>query len=188
MTTINGTSGNDSYDHYGSDALIAFGSSGSDSFWGNTADDSLYGDDGNDTLRGWTGNDYLSGGNGNDSLFGEGSNDTLDGGAGDDRLDGYATSGIELDVLTGGTGSDTFVLGGSWGVSYLDAGFAVITDFSAADDYIEVVGSSSQYSFSSINLYGSNSVQDTAISYNNSIIAIVQDTSDVSISRDFKFV
>ncbi len=26
MATINGTSGNDSYDHYGSDALIAFGS------------------------------------------------------------------------------------------------------------------------------------------------------------------
>ena len=197
MATINGTSGNDSYDHYGSDALIAFGSSGDDFFWGNTADDTLYGEDGNDILKGYYGNDYLSGGSGNDTLEGEYGNDTLmggsgndqlDGGAGSDRLDGYATSGIELDVLTGGTGSDTFVLGGSWGVSYLDAGFAVITDFSAADDYIEVVGSSSQYSFSSINLYGSNSVQDTAISYNNSIIAIVQDTTDVSISRDFKFV
>ncbi|MEH1911183.1 MAG: hypothetical protein V7L05_05820 [Nostoc sp.] len=69
------------------------------------------------------GNDILYGGSnptysGNDSLYGGSGDDLLYGGAGNDRLDGYSTSGTEYDTLVGGDGSDTFVLGGSWGVSY----------------------------------------------------------------------
>ncbi|HCF28525.1 MAG TPA: calcium-binding protein [Cyanobacteria bacterium UBA11049] len=196
MTFINGTSGNDSYDHYGSDALIAYGYGGDDYFWGNTANDSLFGDDGNDILKGYDGDDYLSSGSGNDTLEGEygndylyggSGNDVLSGGAGNDRLDGYAISGVEYDTLTGGSGTDTFVLGGSWGVSYLDYGFATITDFSGAADYIEVTGSSSQYSFGYFN-WGGTSALDTEIYYGSNLIAVAQDTTNVDIYRDFLFV
>ncbi len=125
-----------------------------DFIWGNNGNDTIYGDEGNDTLKGYNGNDSLYGGLGNDFLYGEDGNDSLYGGAGDDslyggngndRLDGYATSGIEYDTLSGGAGSDTFVLGGYWGVSYQGWGFATITDWDASSDYIEVKGSSSQY-------------------------------------------
>ena len=59
MTTINGTSG----------------------------DDSLLGTSGDDTINGLAGNDTIDGGPGNDSLFGGIGDDTIDGGDGNDYLD-----------------------------------------------------------------------------------------------------
>jgi len=198
MATYNGTNGSDYYNYNGSEILYASGYGGNDTLYGNYSNDTLYGDDGNDTLYGWSGddtlyggsgNDYLDGGSGNDNLLGGSGNDTLVGGTGNDRLDGYATSGIEHDNLYGGTGSDTFVLGGSWGVSYTGSGYATIKDWNGAADYMEVRGSLSEYYLSYGNSTGT-SATDTFVRRNNGdIIAVVQDTTNVSLSsRDFKTV
>ncbi len=85
-----------------------------------------------DDMRGTAGNDRLSGGAGNDLLVGRAGNDTLIGGAGNDRL----IASIGADVLTGGSGKDTFVY-----ERFTDSTpkqFDVITDFSRADDIIDL--------------------------------------------------
>ena len=84
----------------------------------------LLGLDGNDTLLGYSGNDYLDGGTGRD---------TLDGGSGSDFLfagSGGSTSNRE--ILTGGSGDDTFV----W--TYGDQGHSRITDFNINNDKIDL--------------------------------------------------
>lgn len=196
MTYFNDNSGLNYYNHFGSDPLYASGYEGDDFIWGNTANDIIYGDSGNDILKGWDGDDYLTGSSGDDSLEGEQGNDLLlggsgsdilSGGPGNDRIDGFAvdnadyeTNRVEYDTSTGGEGYDTFVLGGTWGVSYLGDGYATITDFSAVDDVIEVQGSSSQYTLSQANWSGT-SISDTGIYYGSDLIAVVQDTIDVSV-------
>jgi Ca2+-binding RTX toxin-like protein len=48
----------------------------------------------------------------NDTILGLAGNDTLNGSEGNDILQGSSlTTAGEIDILTGGTGSDTFVLG-----------------------------------------------------------------------------
>ena len=64
-------------------------------------------------------------GSGNDTLTADGSNDTLIGGAGDDVLTATA-----LTTLTGGTGADTFVIGGT---AVTASTYSTITDFSTGD-------------------------------------------------------
>ncbi|WNZ27242.1 calcium-binding protein [Leptolyngbya sp. NK1-12] len=196
MTYIyRGTNNSDYFNYMGTDRLVAYGYSGNDRIFGNTQNDSIYGHDGNDSLYGWTGNDYLSGssgndylsgGSGNDSLLGGSGNDSLVGGSGNDRLDGYATTGVEYDTLDGSIGSDTFVLGGSWGVSYQGRGYATIKNWDTSD-WIEVRGSRSQYSLRSGN-WGGSSATDMGIYYGSDLVGVVQDTTNVSMSRDFRFV
>jgi Ca2+-binding RTX toxin-like protein len=178
MTFIyNGTTSNDFFNYVGSDILSANGHTGDDRILGHTMNDSISGGSGNDSLSGWSGNDTLLGGSGDDELFG---------GNGNDRLDGYATSGTEYDDLYGGSGSDTFVLGGSWGVSYRGRGYATIKDWDISD-WIEVRGSRSQYSLQTGNWKGG-SATDTGVYFGTDLIAVVQDTTNVSFSRDFLFV
>ncbi len=74
--------------------------------------DYLYGRAGADDLFGGSGDDFLFGEAGNDDLFGEAGLDNLDGGADADTLDGgyFPTFGaITRDILTGGSGADTFI-------------------------------------------------------------------------------
>jgi Ca2+-binding RTX toxin-like protein len=225
-----GTSGNDYKNYTGFNNFFADGGYGNDTLWGNTGNDTLvggvgddnlygwYGDDylygefGNDSLFGGDGNDYLLGGSDNDTLYGQNGNDTLlgmdgkdylSGGDGDDRLDGYGrglTHGVQIDTLSGGAGSDTFVLGGSWGVSYPGYvyGYAIITDFNGLFDWIELAGSpithsynGSYYSLEYANEAGTTAM-DTLLYYHNNDdftpIAIIVDTTDVQWSRDFKWV
>lgn len=101
-------------------------------------------------------------------------------------LDGYSTSGTEYDTLVGGDGSDTFILGGSWGVSYQGNAYATISDWNPSSDYIQTIGNSSQYSLGYADYSGSSAL-DTQIYYGNDLIANVQDTTNLSISRDFTF-
>jgi len=110
-------------------------------------DDIINGTSSNDNLTGLGGNDKLYGDSGNDTLYGESGNDLLDGGAGNDYLDGYASfRNQEYDTLTGGSGVDTFVLGNArQGVFYQGAGYAIITDYSYQDDYIQLKGSANNY-------------------------------------------
>lgn len=83
-------------------------------------------------------NNKLSGNAGNDTLIGLFGNDTLNGGSGNDTLTGADpnvenTVRREKDILTGGAGTDKYVLGNESGSFYDDFGnkdFAKITDFS----------------------------------------------------------
>ncbi|MBD1809398.1 hypothetical protein H6F98_28660 [Microcoleus sp. FACHB-SPT15] len=173
------------YGNAGNDTLN--GGNGNDELDGGDGNDSLYGENGSDTLIGGFGNDSLVGGKGNDVLLGGSHNDTLSGGQGNDRLNGYATTGLgttEFDTLTGGRGSDTFILGGSWGVSYLGDGYATITNWQASSDRIEVSGDLDQYSFQSADLSGTSAL-DMGIYYNNDLVGIVQDSTNVTIEQHF---
>ena len=138
---------------------------------------------GNDILIGNTVDNYLFGGSGNDYLVDNGGSDTLIGGSGNDTIVG----GSGYDILTGETGNDTFVLGESSNVFYQGDEYARITDFNWQYDYIQVSGTSSQYSLGTGNWVGS-SAEDTAIFFGNDAIAVVEDSTSVNFERDFLFV
>lgn len=94
------------------------------------------------------------GSNANDIITGNDADNQLDGGGGDDIIVG--SSGT--DTLTGGDGRDTFVLGEAGNVFYLGEGFAVITDFDANTDTIQLAGLNSFYSLFSDPVSGSVSI------------------------------
>jgi len=207
MATYYGTSGANYYNYTGSEQLYAYGYGGNDTIWGNTnndyidggdGNDYLYGWSGNDTLWGWNGNDYLDGGTGNDYLGGESGNDTLlggsgndslSGGTGDDRLTGStsrAFNSLEYDTLAGGSGWDIFVLGESAGNYYQGAGYALITDYNGANDYIRIKSGSLRLSRE--NWVGSSAL-DTAIYQGSDLIGVVQDNTSIALtSYYFQFV
>ena len=88
------------------------------------------------------GNDSLSGDVGNDQLFGGQDNDTLLGG------DGFSNSTAVIDSLVGGLGSDVFVFGDSDRAYYTvdgDGDYALVADFNANTDTIQLHGSSGDY-------------------------------------------
>lgn len=123
------------YDPDFTGSTIVYGGSGNDTMNGGSDEDILYGDttnsflfnpgvspgnitlanydttrDGNDILNAYDGNDFLSGDGGDDQLFGGDGSDTLLGGDGSDFLFGGPRGDGNLDLLTGGTGADVFVL------------------------------------------------------------------------------
>lgn len=190
--SINAFSDNDwLYGAAGNDTLLGkdgndvlFGEDGNDQLFGGAGIDTLSGGAGNDTVLGMDGNDFLYGDNGDDILLGRNGHDSLVGGAGSDRLDAYGSS-LEYDFLQGGTESDTFVLGGAWGFSYLGEGHATITDWQPQVDKIQVAGSTSQYSLYPGNYGAGGTALDTGIYLGNDLIGVVQDSTDVNIARDF---
>ncbi|MGD9882796.1 MAG: DUF4214 domain-containing protein, partial [Reyranella sp.] len=146
---------------FGPDAIYkleAYGGSGNDTINGGDDDDKLYGDtadsftgnpviasvtlapydtrgDGNDIIFGYGGDDTIEGNGGNDQLHGGDGSDTIDGGAGSDFLYGGPRGHGYLDILTGGEGSDAFMLsysddGSSSGSSFWSGYFA-----SSAQDF-----------------------------------------------------
>ena len=116
--TVHGGGGND----------LIIGAGANDVLWGDEADvfvvnpalltpepgnlqiQTLTTDDGNDTIDGADGDDTINGGGGNDQLYGGAGSDTLTGGTGSDYLYGGPRGDGFLDILTGGGGSDTFIL------------------------------------------------------------------------------
>jgi Ca2+-binding RTX toxin-like protein len=139
---------------------------------GNGGDDSLFGGYGADYLSGGTGGDYLSGGAGNDVLIGYSINFGIE-------------PEFEFDTLEGGTGADTFVLGegAAFYASPVTDEFARIVDFSRAEgDKIQVFGSVSDYTLES-DVFGG-----TIIGYQDNIIAVVENVTNLSLSVDFNFV
>jgi hypothetical protein len=103
---------------------------------GDPEDNILEGTTENDTILGLAGNDILNGSEGNDILQGSSS-----------------TTAGEIDILTGGTGSDTFVLGTPAKVFYDDGDeatdgtgdYALITDFNPNVDVIQLGWSKDNY-------------------------------------------
>jgi Ca2+-binding RTX toxin-like protein len=161
---LHGETGSDNL-YGGSDKDNLYGEAGNDKLYGGSNNDKLYGGTGNDQLYGESGNDFLSGGNGNDvirggegkdtinggigndNLGGGKGNDSVSGGSGDDLITGVASAppinsnpGLgEIDILTGGSGSDRFSLGDQFAAYYDDQGtsdFAVITDFTQLDNIV----------------------------------------------------
>jgi hypothetical protein len=97
---------------------------------GNTLANELFGNDGTNVLKGRAGIDTLTG------------------------FSGIATNGAaEIDTLTGGTEADRFVLGNATMVFYDDlltgnagrGGYALITDFTAAADQLQLKGTATDY-------------------------------------------
>ncbi len=181
---------------------------GNNYFAGGTGDDEIYAAGNNDTLEGGADNDYLSGGSslsggeGNDSLLGNSGNDYVDGGIGNDILHGYNgysnIIGIEYDDLLGGSGADTFSLGnsvfrdyfGGIDIFYQGAGHADIVDFDRNEGDQIAVSKYTSYGDYTLNKsfnFGGGSELDTAIYYNNDLIGIAYDTTDITVSQDFMF-
>jgi Ca2+-binding RTX toxin-like protein len=198
--TIRTYAGNDRL--FGGDGndLIAAGEGG-DTLGGGMDNDSLFGSDGNDLLDGGLNNDRLVGGNGNDSLVaGSGAdslkgglgNDSLNGGEGDDTIVGVVpgiSSARELDVLTGGAGRDTFVLGDCSDIYYSDSDplttgesdYALITDLNTSEDFIQLHGSIEQYTLdfftTSSGRIDAALLFDAGVAARAELIAIVQNVS-----------
>ena len=88
-----------------SDADIAKGKGGDDTFTALDGSDKLYGGGGNDVLRGDQGDDQLDGGKGDDEIFGGIGNDLIFGRSGNDMI--YA--GTDNDTVHGEDGDDVIL-------------------------------------------------------------------------------
>ena len=95
--------------------------------FGSNFGDTIVGDNGGNWIVACGGNDTVSGGVGNDILYGSEGNDVLNGGSDNDTLFGGSGS----NVLTGGSGRDVYVFDAA-------GGFSRITDFSVAEDKIQL--------------------------------------------------
>ena len=95
--------------------------------FGSNFGDTIVGDNGGNWIVACGGNDTVSGGVGNDILYGSEGNDVLNGGSDNDMLFG----GSGNNVLTGGSGRDVYVFDAA-------GGFSRITDFSVAEDKIQL--------------------------------------------------
>ncbi|MEM8502468.1 MAG: NF038122 family metalloprotease [Cyanobacteria bacterium P01_D01_bin.1] len=135
----------------------------------------------NDEFYNDSGNDYLYGGIGSDVLEGGAGNDVLDGS--DEIAAGY----FEKDILGGGLGADTFVVGNADQAYYVGGGdrdFVLIKDFNAAEDVVQLHGSADDYT-------RQQEGNDTYLSYQgdtSDLVAVFENTSSVSLNVGFVFV
>jgi hypothetical protein len=136
----------------------------------------------NDDLTGTTGNDVLWGGLGNDRLNGAGADD-----AGQD----------EIDMLCGGGGKDTFVLGDATTGFYDDGtgalgvqDYATVLDFNKKQDTIQLHGSAADYAVgalpSDLAITGTGIYQTTGNS--RELVGVVVGVSLSDLSTGFTFV
>jgi uncharacterized protein YkwD len=128
MARLDGTTQNDQLIWSNAGSVEIYGYAGDDTLWGDAGDDFIYGGAGSDYLLGYPGNDVINGGRDSDYIEGGLGADQLFGGKGND----YLVGGGDIDTLIGGGGSDTFGL--------TSDGVAIIRDFDAASDSIELLG------------------------------------------------
>jgi Ca2+-binding RTX toxin-like protein/phosphodiesterase/alkaline phosphatase D-like protein len=86
-------------------SIVNASTDGNDTIQGAADNDNINGGLGNDLIYGNAGNDTLNGNAGNDTLYGGAGDNALNGGAGHDTL---VSSPTGVDILTGGTGDDTY--------------------------------------------------------------------------------
>ncbi|MES2961494.1 MAG: tandem-95 repeat protein [Pseudomonadota bacterium] len=119
------------------------GGDGNDVINSGSGNDNIYGGDGNDVINDKGGNNIIEGGAGNDIINTGAGTDIINGGAGDDIINGgdggdtinggdgndklYSSGSGSNDILTGGLGSDIFVIGND--IISND----IITDFDVTD-------------------------------------------------------
>lgn len=174
------------------------GTSNNDSIVGNALSNFIWGGAGSDFVDGGSGDDEIWGEVGDDFIFGGIGSDRLVGGDGRDVLNAYGfTLGGEIDTLRGGSGSDTFVLGDENNGCYyleplvtgnLDFSYAIIEDWNAREDFIQL-SARFQYSIEFRSEFGVGSAAlDTIIFSGVNIIAVLQDSTDFSVSRDLFLV
>ena len=139
-----------------------------------------------------TGNEYsnkIYGLNGDDEIFARGGSDFVYGGFGNDIIHGsfFGDSNNSIDTLTGGSGSDFFVLGDSSGLFYTNSllnDFANITDFDFLEDKLRLKGSTSYLTSitSSNNVNGLGIFKDNNssgnVDSNDDLIAIISNKKD----------
>ena len=114
---------------------------------GNSGANAIYGNSGANALAGDLGSDLISGGEGTDTL------------TGCSTASGRGKG--EIDILTGGSGADRFVLG-SGGALYSDGNrkkagledYALITDFSVGEDSLQLSGKAKNYFLKSSGVKG----------------------------------
>lgn len=153
-----------SYTHYVSGETYQTHGSGTSIALG-TYIANVTGSPGNDTIIGNAFPNTLIGLEGNDELTGGHEKDVLLGGDGDDILRGSISvsppSSIhqsEVDVLSGGEGADTFVIGDPGSISYylegdvIAVGYARVLDFNPHEgDVVQLSGTRGDYKFININ-------------------------------------
>lgn len=156
-----GTSGNDYLSNgSGSEKDVFFAYDGNDTIVDtDNGEDFVYAGGGDDWIFTGPGDDHAFGYSGDDTILGDRGSDNLSGNEGDDLLIGAYFNRSnpgrgDVDTLSGGSGSDTFVLGERVDVFYdsdtsassLGTGdYALITDFDPDVDNIQLHGSSSEY-------------------------------------------
>lgn len=118
-----------------------------DTLNGGMGKDIILGSYNHELIYGRLGDDVLTGSSGNDTLFGQNGDDLLNG------TDSIANGLLEKDILIGGKGADTFILGDEKGAYYSQTQLkdqAFIKDFSVAEDRILLHGRADSYQFNSV--------------------------------------
>ena len=152
----------------------------------------LTGTDGDDSIVGTNAGDNISGGLGNDNISGRDGNDTLSGVNPNNINPGIG----ERDSLSGGSGSDRFILGDNANIYYDDRNittngsndYATITDFNPSEDKVKLQGIATNYrletSGSNTNLY-----IDKAGSEPDELIAVFQNVTGLNLtSSAFEYI
>ncbi|MEB3282643.1 MAG: Ig-like domain-containing protein [Lyngbya sp.] len=188
--TLFGNEGNDTlFGNQNLDLLI--GDSGDDWLFGGKEGDIIEDGEGEDQVFGNLGDDLLRGGAGNDNRYGGQANDTVIGGTGNDQVFGDRGNDIlwgvdidavnpgidEIDILTGGSEQDIFVLGDESRLYYIGSGnndFALITDFNVVEDQINVGNNQVTYTETVLNELG---LGVAISSQNGDLIAFVQNAT-----------
>jgi hypothetical protein len=138
-------------------------------------------------------NNILEGTTENDTILGLAGNDTLNGSEGNDILQGSSlTAAGEIDILTGGTGSDTFVLGTPARVFYDDGNnttdgtgdYALITDFNPNVDVIQLGWSKTNYILGAVP-EGTAIFLDKPGDEPDELIAIVQGVTGLDLNQSY---
>ena len=178
---LHGGSGKDTLTG-GSGTDTLFGGSGKDTLYGGKSADEMYGGSGKDTLYGGTGADILNGGSRDDTLEGGSGRDTLAGGSGGDTLTGGSGNdsllgGSGVDTLTGGSGNDSLTGGSGNDIFQINTGSGrdLITDYKSGKDSIKLLNNISES-----DLTFSYSGGDTRITYNDDLLAIVEDIANAN--------
>lgn len=170
------------------------GQEGRDLLDGGTGKDKLFGGEGNDTLLGGKQGDRLVGGLGNDTLFGEEGNDTLIGVDKDSLAPSRHPGRKEKDIMNGGGGRDTFVLGDVNDVFYDDGkrrnsgkkDFALIEDFNKGLDKIKLHGQAADYRLGAVSQ--GNRVKEFELFYTDGpgkdeLIAVIRGENTLKLNR-----